>query len=233
MTEPEQDGIYMRLFPLNMVLYPGMPLPLHIFEDRYKTMIGECIREEQPFGVVLIRHGFEVGGAADVYSVGTTARIQKVQELDGGRMNLLTVGETRFEIIEFVQREPFMSARVKMLPPPAAADKDAFGRLASQVSAAFLDFNELMSNLDEDWQLPGNLPDDPVEVMYRIASSLPIPHADKQDLLAADNADETLKREYAFLGERLYHLRAVALTRRLLDRLEEQHGEMPRPFRLN
>ena len=69
-------GVQLRLFPLRTVLFPGMPLPLHIFEDRYKLMIGECVRDEVPFGVVLIRQGAEVGGPARVYPIGTVARIK-------------------------------------------------------------------------------------------------------------------------------------------------------------
>ena len=74
------------LFPLNTVLFPGMPLTLHIFEDRYKLMIGKCIQERQPFGVVLIRRGLEaLGPVADTHSVGCMAFIRQVERLEQGR----------------------------------------------------------------------------------------------------------------------------------------------------
>ena len=65
------DTIEISLFPLNTVLFPGQVLPLHIFEDRYRLMIRECLAEEKPFGVVLIRRGREVGETAEPYMVGT------------------------------------------------------------------------------------------------------------------------------------------------------------------
>src|SRR3954453_11337770 len=84
------------LFPLNTVLFPGMPLPLHIFEPRYREMIGACVRDERPFGVVLIKEGREVGEAAMPFEVGTLAKIVGVERLDDGRMNVVTVGTDRF-----------------------------------------------------------------------------------------------------------------------------------------
>ena len=81
------------LFPLNTVLFPGMPLPLHIFEDRYKQMINNCLEEKEPFGVVLIRNGKEaLGPLAQPHSIGCTARIVEVQKLSDGRMNITSVG---------------------------------------------------------------------------------------------------------------------------------------------
>jgi Lon protease-like protein len=80
------------LFPLNTVLFPGMPLPLHIFEDRYKGMINQSIQEATPFGVVLIREGAEVGDTAIPYDVGTSAFVTQVERLPDGRMNINTVG---------------------------------------------------------------------------------------------------------------------------------------------
>ena len=91
------------LFPLNVVLFPGMMLPLHIFEERYKIMIKECINsDDQTFGVILAKtrqaQAPDVSRlyAADLYDVGTTARITAVENLQDGRMNLITVGQERF-----------------------------------------------------------------------------------------------------------------------------------------
>src|SRR5438067_10321725 len=76
------------LFPLNVVLFPRMPLPLRIFEDRYKEMIRRCLDNDQPFGVLLIRDGQEVGPPAIPEEVGTLARIRVVEQLDEGNLNL-------------------------------------------------------------------------------------------------------------------------------------------------
>ena len=77
MNQPE-DLLQLSLFPLNVVLFPGMPMPLHIFEERYKAMIGECVDREEPFGIILIKEGQEVGEPAEPVKVGTTARIVQV-----------------------------------------------------------------------------------------------------------------------------------------------------------
>jgi uncharacterized protein len=86
------------LFPLNTVLFPGMPLRLHIFEERYKMMIRECIDQQKPFGVVLIEEGQEVGAAPQPHLIGCTAQITRVEQLTQGRMNLVAVGQERFRI---------------------------------------------------------------------------------------------------------------------------------------
>src|SRR5437867_720934 len=89
------------LFPLNTVLFPGMPLPLHIFEPRYREMIGVCSDEDRPFGVVLIREGMEVGEAAKPFEVGTMAKIIGIDRLNDGRMNIVTVGTRRFRVMSY------------------------------------------------------------------------------------------------------------------------------------
>ena len=81
------------LFPLHTVLFPGMPLALHVFEPRYLQMVGECMRTRQPFGVVLIREGQEVGDpTAELFPVGCTAEIAQLQPLEDGRLQLLVIG---------------------------------------------------------------------------------------------------------------------------------------------
>src|SRR5438445_505939 len=83
------------LFPLQVVLFPGMVLPLRVFEERYKQMIGRCLETNEGFGVVLIREGQEVGEPATPFDVGTLAEIASVERLPGGMMNLVTVGTRR------------------------------------------------------------------------------------------------------------------------------------------
>ena len=101
------------LFPLHLVLYPEMPLPLHIFEPRYREMITRCREDNIPFGVVLIQQGEETGEDAIPSVVGTTAQITQHEELPDGRMNIEVVGETRFRIREVHDSQPFLSARVE------------------------------------------------------------------------------------------------------------------------
>jgi uncharacterized protein len=89
------------LFPLNTVLFPGMPIQLYIFEQRYKEMIHDCLKSSQPFGVVLIRNGKEANShLAEPHYVGCSARILDVEPLEEGRMNLVALGQQRFRILE-------------------------------------------------------------------------------------------------------------------------------------
>src|SRR5687768_9701668 len=122
------------LFPLHTVLFPGHPLPLHIFEPRYRLMIGRCLEQSAPFGVVLIRAGLEVGAPAEPYAVGTRAEIVRHERLDDGRLNLLCVGRERFRVRELIPGEPYLLGLVEELADapiePDAAD------LAAELSAA-------------------------------------------------------------------------------------------------
>lgn len=106
------------LFPLNSVLFPGMPLRLHIFEDRYKEMINQCVDNQAPFGVVLIQDGTAEGGPiARPHLIGTTAHITQVQRLPYGRMNIVAVGRDRFKVNELdLTSHSFLSADVDLLP---------------------------------------------------------------------------------------------------------------------
>ena len=119
MAQPQQESpdglVQLPLFPLNLVLFPGMDLPLHIFEERYKNMIGDCLNQNVPFGVVLIKEGTEVGDPAAPERIGTSARILRSELLDQGRMNIMTKGERRFEIEEIIQRAPHVVGRVRFL----------------------------------------------------------------------------------------------------------------------
>src|SRR2546422_11144758 len=99
------------LFPLHVVLFPGLPLPLHIFEPRYRLMVGRCLEASSAFGVVLIRAGREVGEPATPYSVGTTAQIVRHERLADRRLNLLCVRRPRLRL-----------PQLRPGPPSPAAD---------------------------------------------------------------------------------------------------------------
>ncbi|MEZ4622859.1 MAG: LON peptidase substrate-binding domain-containing protein [Caldilineaceae bacterium] len=103
------------LFPLkNVVLFPGMVLPLHIFEPRYREMINRCIDEQLPFGVVLIEEGTEIGEAATPHRIGTGAKIIRVERLEDGRMNITALGTERFQIQEVHHDRAYLTATVEV-----------------------------------------------------------------------------------------------------------------------
>lgn len=105
------------LFPLPSVLFPGMPINLHIFEERYKLMINECIDQRIPFGVVLIQEGSEEGDPkVKPHLVGCTAKITQMQPLDGGRMNITAIGQDRFKIDSISYEKPYLTGSVELFP---------------------------------------------------------------------------------------------------------------------
>ncbi|MCY4365219.1 MAG: LON peptidase substrate-binding domain-containing protein [Chloroflexi bacterium] len=192
---PPDDLTELPLFPLNLVLFPGMRLPLHIFEERYKAMIGDCIDRETPFGVVLIKEGPEVGGPAEPFRIGTSARVTQVQRLEEGRMNLLALGERRFDLVEIVQEEPHMVGRI-------AYKEEAVGELDSQVLSdvgqEYGVFLQHIATLAGAWNAPVEVPENPLNLSFEAVStltgSIELPQGMRQDLLEVETASERLSQ---------------------------------------
>lgn len=156
------------LFPLHTVLCPGVALPLHVFEERYRAMVARCLREDSPFGVVLIRDGREVGGvAASIAAVGTVAGIREANRLSDGRYELLVVGTRRFRIESVaVGREPYLVGTVELLDDPVG-ETEAARDLTDRVTQRFVRYLGLLQpaegeDADEiDVQIELDLEDDP------------------------------------------------------------------------
>ena len=133
------------LFPLNTVLCPGIALPLHIFEPRYRALVKHCLETTSPFGVVLIREGREVGaGAISFTGIGTIAEIRDAGAYDDGRYDLLIVGTRRFEIRRVLTgRRPYLVAEVELLPEEIGNEDEAH-RLAMRATRRFVSYLELL-----------------------------------------------------------------------------------------
>jgi uncharacterized protein len=133
------------LFPLNTVLCPGIALPLHIFEDRYRALVRHCIDTSSPFGVVLIREGRESGtGAIKFTGIGTIAEIRDAGRYEDGRYDLLVVGTRRFEIREVLgARRPYLVADVELLDE-RVGDPATAQRLAMTATRRFVTYLELL-----------------------------------------------------------------------------------------
>jgi uncharacterized protein len=133
------------LFPLNSVLCPGIALPLHIFEERYRELVRHCIDTASPFGIVLIREGREVGtGAISFTGVGTIAEIRDAGKYEDGRYDLLVVGTRRFEIRRVLSgRRPYLMAEVDVLEE-AIGDEAVAHRLAMTATRRFVTYLELL-----------------------------------------------------------------------------------------
>jgi Lon protease-like protein len=138
------------LFPLHAVLFPGVALPLHIFEERYRSMVGRCIAAGEPFGVVLIKDGREVGDApVSLAQVGTTAIIRQAGRYPDGRLDIVTVGGRRFRIDALHEhREPYLVGEVEILDEPIGEREEA-RRLARRVGSSFMRYlDRLAPTLD-------------------------------------------------------------------------------------
>jgi len=170
------------LFPLNTVLFPGGPLSLRIFEPRYVDMVAERMRNEQPFGVCLIRDGEEAGEAATAHEIGTFARIVDFQKFEDGILGISAVGEGRFRVLSTqVRPNQLLVGRVEPLPEePEEALSDEFAAIPDLVRTLMDRTGPLYESLPKRY-------DDPTWLGYRLAEVLPIPLTRKQQFLELEN----------------------------------------------
>jgi len=193
------------LFPLDAVLFPGMPLALHIFEDRYKLMIGMCLERRQPFGVVLIKEGAEaLGPMAEPHLIGCTARITQVERLGQGRMTIGAVGRHRFRILSIYRDLPYLVGNTAYYP--LQSDTPGIELAAAKLRPWVVRYMDELARIESSEFDPLGLPEEPVQLAYMAASLLRIPAIQKQAFLTAVAADELLdslrwhfRREVAFL----------------------------------
>jgi Lon protease-like protein len=171
------------LFPLTTVLFPGSHLPLHIFEERYKQMIGRCIADRTPFGVCLIRQGTEAGPAAEPFEMGTTAHIRQVQTLDEGRLNVTCLGGQRFRIAEITERVPYLIAEVEHVELPVEAG-ELVANLTQAAGDLFAEYVRLNLAMTNQWARSVETPADPQALADYVAGRLGIDPLAKQRLLA-------------------------------------------------
>lgn len=157
------------LFPLSTVLFPGGTIPLQIFEDRYHSMVQDCLDTDSKFGIVLIKEGQEVGGNAVPHKVGTLARITKIRKLPQNRLYLTAVGETRFNIIELIQDKAYLEGLVEIHNPPPAEDIEEQS-LKEARTAAFRHLKAIVS-MNGGWvkKVQTPLPTDPDQLSFFLA----------------------------------------------------------------
>ncbi len=190
----------LSLFPLNSVLFPGTTLPLHIFEERYKLMIGRCLESKSPFGVLLIRSGNEVGEVAEPFEMGTTARIVRVQHLDEGRMNLVCLGEQRFRLSRSVSETPYLVGEVELLQSTDAEGAEVKD-LGDTVAALFGEYYRLYLAVSNQWTRQIAMPEAAGELADFVASRLAVSMWTKQQLLEELSVRRRLEMEMETLSE--------------------------------
>jgi Lon protease-like protein len=222
MNDLEQDleTVTLPLFPLRLVLFPGQVLPLHIFEPRYRMMLNQCVEEELPFGVVLMRDDTpdwrDYKGDVELpYEIGTTAHIRRMERLADGRLNVITLGLHRFRVRKLRFDMPFLQGEVEAFPlGGASAPQDA--RTVSRLLQSYI--KQLSQVLNSEIDL-GELPDDPHTLAYTAASALQLPWDEKQSLLETPDLPELLSVERTLLGKETMMLGFMHASE---SRVEEQ-----------
>jgi len=194
------------LFPLGSVLYPGLLLPLNVFEPRYRRLVQDLLarpEEQRTFGVVAIRQGREVGadGITALHAVGCAAQLRRVEEQDDGRFHLVTTGGPRFTLGRLDDSShPYLQAEVTWLPEEAGASEPEVGALAERVATGFRGYLAALATArGNELEVP-QLPTDPGVLSYLVAAAVVADLADKQALLAAPSVVSRLASERSLLA---------------------------------
>ncbi|MGC4900818.1 LON peptidase substrate-binding domain-containing protein [Micromonospora echinospora] len=211
------------VFPLGTVLFPGLVLPLHIFEERYRALVRHLVAlpEGAPreFGVVAIRAGWEVApagppgrfgltaGEVTLHEVGCTAELRQVTELADGGFDIVTVGRRRFRLAEVDHAaEPYLTAEVRWLPEPGGPDEVA-DLLAARVISVFRQYLGLIR--PDQQEISEQLPEDPTVLSHLVAATAALTVDDRQRLLAIDDTAARLRAELRLLNRETALLRQV------------------------
>jgi Lon protease-like protein len=196
---PVPNGL-LSLFLLDTVLLPGAPLPLHVFEPRYKEMIGECLERKRPFGVLRAKDG-------EVAEIGCTAEILNVvKKYEDGRMDIITQGRLRFEVMQVHPERAFLQAEVFYLrDDPGSATPE-------EVSRATELHGEIMKLAGSE---PESVSDvNQQELSFHLAGSLPLDLDFKQTLLGMKSEPERLRAVISFFENILPNVRRTLHVRR-------------------
>ena len=203
------------LFPLGTVLYPGLLLPLHIFEDRYRQLVRDLVEGPEPrrFGVIAIREGRETGvdGVSALHEIGCTATLRRISERDDGRFDLVTVGTDRFRLITLDRSRPYLQAEVELLPEDTG-DRAAAGVAVQAVQRAFHAYIDALNARGATQVSVPDLPAEPVALSYLVAASVIADLPDRQVLLAEPDALRRLTAERALLSRETSMLRSLTST---------------------
>jgi Lon protease-like protein len=203
------------LFPLGTVLYPGLLLPLHIFEERYRQLIRDLLDGPEPrrFGVIAIRRGRETGvdGISSLHEIGCTAIVRQIQEHDDGRFDLVTVGTQRFQLAGLDHSKPYLQGEVDLLAEDTG-DEPAAGLAAQAVHGAFRAYLDALAGRGVTQAAVPELPGEPAALSYLVAASMIMDLRDKQALLAEPDALHRLIAERALLSRETMMLRSLTST---------------------
>ncbi|MEQ6901683.1 LON peptidase substrate-binding domain-containing protein [Nocardioides sp. YIM 152588] len=200
------------MFPLNAVLFPGVSLPLHVFEDRYRALVEHLMEVEDPaerlFGSVAIREGYEVGdhGAQSLFRVGVRLQLTEVEANPDGTYDVVAVGRDRIQLDGLRAGDAFPVGEVSVLPEPPV---EVPAEIDARARATFTAYRAMVSQIAED-PLTGDLPRDPAFLAWTLAAVAPLPMAERQELLEANDAGERLALVTDLLRTELEAMNVIA-----------------------
>ena len=217
------------LFPLSTVLFPGMRLPLNVFEQRYRRMIHDLMEKPEPreFGIVAIRKGRETGAnniedLRSLHDVGCVAELRHVEERanDGG-FDVQAVGTERFRLLSLDRSMPYFRGEIERMPD--VPDDGAGEPVMARVQAGFREYLNALADRGGGVVSVADLPDEPLLLSYVVAAAMIIDLPDRQGLLAAPDATARLKAERALLTRETAMLR-ITTSRPAPDFKYEPHS---------
>jgi Lon protease-like protein len=219
-TEPTARVVPM--FPLGTVLFPWSPLPLHVFEPRYRAMVADVLAGDGEFGVVLIERGSEVGGGDVRFGTATLTRLVQCDALPDGRFALTAFGIERIRVVEWLVDDPY--PRAVVVPAPLAhpagsgSDRAEIAEIAARVAlgeSLVLDLYRAHAVLDARVRPPADLglDPDPMVALWQLAARTPLGALDAHGLLDAPDAAALLDRLEQYVADQILILRARAEDR--------------------
>lgn len=202
------------LFPLGLVLLPGLLLPLNVFEERYRQLVRDLLElpeDQRRFGVVAIRQGREVGadGVTALHEVGVVAQLRRVSEQDDGRYELVTSGTDRFRLTGLDSSTPYLTGLVELLPDDMGTEPEA-PLLDRAVRVAFAAYLVALGEANGDDLERSELPPDSLVLGYLIAASVVVDLDERQALLAEPDGTARLRAELRLLRREVTLLRALS-----------------------
>ena len=204
------------LFPLHTVLFPGITLPLHIFESRYKQMINFCLEGDKQFGVVLIHQGSEaLGPLPEPHLIGCTAHILEVQPLEEGRMYITTIGEQRFLVNSLNYEHPYIVGHAEYHPFEKNEPQELLPG-AVRIAPKVQQYIQLLNEIEEVKIDQSSIPEDPISLASFAAALLQMPADEKQVLLESNSILDLLNAT-----DKLY-LREIAFLRAFIDQGQDK-----------
>ena len=190
------------IFPLPLVLFPGVPLPLHIFEERYRRMLADARASNNLFGLSNFTPDAAGGGRPPAGHVGCATEVVEVQPLPDGRSNIMTVGVARYRVTGYAERgEPYLVARVEFFEDEEE-DQEVVGRRAAEVSEMFMRIARAMRTANQERGALPELPeDDPERLSFLVAAVVEMDAETKQRLLETRSTSERLRRLHTMLAQ--------------------------------